>query len=65
MPKKRTPTKRQKPRKTAPKPACWPAYAHEDVGYLWAREAIRMATPKYSRDTFGKRIKSIQEFVAN
>ena len=41
MPKKRTPTKRQKPRKTAPKPACWPAYAHDDVGYLWAREAIR------------------------
>ena len=41
MPKKRTPTKREKPRKTAPKPECWPAYAHDDVGYLWAREAIR------------------------
>jgi hypothetical protein len=42
MSKKRTPTKRQKPpRKTAPKPECWPAYAYEDDGYLWAREAIR------------------------
>ena len=41
MPKKDTPTKRQKPRKTAPKPECWPAYyAHDDIGYLWAREAI-------------------------
>ena len=41
MSKKDTPTKRQKPRKTAPKPECWPVYAHDDVGYLWAREAIR------------------------
>ena len=42
MSKKRTPTKRQKPRKTAPKPECWPAYyPHDDIGYLWAREAIR------------------------
>jgi len=42
MSKKRTPTKPQKPRKTAPKPECWPAYyAHDDIGYLWAREAIR------------------------
>ena len=42
MSKKRTPTKRQKPRKTAPKPECWPAiYAQDDIGYLWAREAIR------------------------
>ena len=39
--KKRTPAQRQKPRKTAPKPECWPVYAHDDVGYLWAREAIR------------------------
>jgi hypothetical protein len=42
MSKKRTPTKRQKPRKTVPKSECWPAYyAHDDIGYLWAREAIR------------------------
>ena len=42
MSKKRTPTKRQKPRKTAPKPECWPAYyPHDDIGYLWAQEAIR------------------------
>jgi len=41
MSKKRTPT-HQKPRKTVPKPECWPAYyAHDDIGYLWAREAIR------------------------
>ena len=41
MQKKRTPTKPQKPRKIAPKPECWPAYAYEDNGHLWAREAIR------------------------
>jgi hypothetical protein len=41
MSKKRTPTKPPKPRKTAPKPECWPVYAHDDIGYLWAREAIR------------------------
>ena len=34
---------RQSPKTTkiAPKPECWPAYPHDDVGYLWAREAIR------------------------
>ena len=31
----------KKPRNIAPKPECWPAYPHDDVGYLWAREAIR------------------------
>src|SRR6478672_5478882 len=41
MSKKRTPAQRQKPRKTAPKPECWPVYAHDDIDYLWAQEAIR------------------------
>ena len=41
MPKKRTPTKPQKPRKIAPKPECWPPYVHDDIDHLWAREAIR------------------------
>jgi hypothetical protein len=41
MPKKRTPTKPQNPRKIAPKPESWPAYAHDDIDYSWAREAIR------------------------
>ena len=40
MPKKRTPTKPQKPRKIAPKPECWP-YQHDRIGPMWAREAIR------------------------
>ena len=42
MSKKRTPTKRQKPRKTAPKPECWPAiFAGDDISYMLAQEAIR------------------------
>jgi hypothetical protein len=42
MSKKLTPRKRPKPRKTAPPPKCWPAYyPYDDIGYLWAREAIR------------------------
>src|SRR6476659_794439 len=41
MPKKRTPTKPQKPRKIAPEPEVWPAYVHDDINHLWAREAIR------------------------
>jgi hypothetical protein len=41
MSKKRTPTKPQKPRKTAPKPECWPRYEHDDIDPSWAREAIR------------------------
>ena len=65
MPKKRTPTKPQKPRKIAVSAhLSWP-FVYEDVDYMWALEAIRMATAQYSCDTFGKRIKSIHEFVAN
>jgi len=41
MAKKSTPTKPQKPRKIAPKPECWPAYVHDDIDHMWAREAIR------------------------
>jgi hypothetical protein len=41
MSKKRTPTKRQKPRKTVSKPDCWPPYAPDDIGRWWALEAIR------------------------
>jgi hypothetical protein len=41
MAKKRTPTKPKKSRKIAPKAECWPAYAHDDIGCVWARKAIR------------------------
>ena len=41
MPKKPTPTKPQKPRKTAPKPECWPDHPRGDISYLLARDAIR------------------------
>ena len=64
MPKKSTPTKPQKPRKTAVGDPWWP-YEYEDVNLFYALEAIRMAMAQYSRDTFGKRMKSIHEFVAN
>ena len=64
MPKKSTPTKPQKPRKIAAGPERWP-YEYEDINHMWARDAISMATAQYSPDTFGKRMKSIQEFVAN
>ena len=40
MPKKRTPTKPQKPRKIAPTSDCWP-YQHDYIHPMWAREAIR------------------------
>jgi hypothetical protein len=41
MPKKRTPTKPQKPRRIALKPESWPPYKHDDIDPMWALEAIR------------------------
>jgi hypothetical protein len=38
--KKSTPIKRQKVRKIAPIPECWP-YEYEDIDHWWALEAIR------------------------
>jgi hypothetical protein len=41
MPKKSTPTNPKNHVKSPLKPECWPAYAHDEINHLWAREAIR------------------------
>ena len=64
MPKKRTPTKPQKPRKIAVNAQLLALMYTKTSTTRGHEKRSSMATAQYSRDTFGKRMKSIHEFVA-